>query len=543
MVIADVDRGLFAEGLAGRHDVVGRAGRSLAAPGWCRVGRVRPVRRQPRCAIRTRLDTRAGQPGRGRTARHGCTARTTAGLLWSHAQPLPGGLPVVAAPAGADYTRAALSTLLDSRHKSVSVFRGAATVPGAVVIADCGRLDSASPAVSIAREADRVLLLVRPRADELNHLAAGLSMVDLWSMRPGLTLVGPGYPPTRSHGNSACRCWRRSRRTTRVPARSAGIPALGADPRARRWARPPTRSRPAIDRAARRPGRAVAGPGAPDGTPRRRPLDAPAGRTASQPIGGESATQRHVPGGPIVTSADQTSLGFSPNHPSWPDATHKQAAVERLRSRLRDEVARKLPGRVEAAQRGSQQPVVPAAQRTLAQEILDQAVAPAQRGRAAGQPAAARPRRRAAGRDRGAQRAVRHGRAATAARRPRHRDDQRQPVTTGCSCSTPAAGEPGSARSPAPTPSSSSWCALLAVARVQRGAPVRSREPGGEPAVARRGAAVRGDGADLRRPARVVDPPSRLPHRHPRPTCRGGHRRCRPAGVSARRWSAPAATS
>lgn len=75
-----------------------------------------------------------------------------------------------------------------------------------------------------------------------------------------------------------------------------------------------------------------------------------------------------------MTSADQTSLGFSPNHPSWPDATHKQAAVERLRSRLRDEVARKLPGRVEAAQRGSQQPVVPAAQRTLAQEILDQAL-------------------------------------------------------------------------------------------------------------------------------------------------------------------------
>jgi hypothetical protein len=63
-----------------------------------------------------------------------------------------------------------------------------------VAIADCGRLDSTSPAWSIAREADRVLLLARPRADELTHLAASLSMVDLWSLRPDLTLVGPGYP-------------------------------------------------------------------------------------------------------------------------------------------------------------------------------------------------------------------------------------------------------------------------------------------------------------------------------------------------------------
>jgi hypothetical protein len=118
---------------------------------------------------------------------------TTAGLLWSHTQALPSGLPVVAAPPGADYTRAALHTLQDSRRQAVSVVRGAAA-QGAVVIADCGRLDSTSPAVPIARNADHVLLLTRPLADELTNLAAGLSMVDLWSMRPGLLLVGPGYP-------------------------------------------------------------------------------------------------------------------------------------------------------------------------------------------------------------------------------------------------------------------------------------------------------------------------------------------------------------
>lgn len=116
-------------------------------------------------------------------------------LLWAHTQSLPGEVPVVVAPPGADYTRAALTTLLDTRASTVSVLRGATTGrPGSVVIADCGRLDAVSPALAIARDADRVVLLARPRADELSHLAAGLSMVDLWAMRPSLALIGPGYP-------------------------------------------------------------------------------------------------------------------------------------------------------------------------------------------------------------------------------------------------------------------------------------------------------------------------------------------------------------
>lgn len=113
-------------------------------------------------------------------------------MLWAHTQPLPGGVPVVVAPPGGDYARAALATLLDARRQSV--LRGAAAVAGSVVVADCGRLDAVSPAMAIAREADRVLLVVRPRADELSHLAASLSMVDLWAMRPGLVLVGRGHP-------------------------------------------------------------------------------------------------------------------------------------------------------------------------------------------------------------------------------------------------------------------------------------------------------------------------------------------------------------
>ena len=239
-------------------------------------------------AARFGLASTPGLVSLAAAARHDTAARrdTTAGLLWSHAQALPGGLPVVAAPAGADYTRAALSTLLDSRHESVSIFRGAATVPGAVVIADCGRLDSASPAVSIAREADQVLLLVRPRADELNHLAAGLSMVDLWSMRPGLTLVGPGYSPTevvRELGMPVL---------ATVPQDDKGARALSGHPGARRG---PARS--ALGKAAHRlAARLTAPPGDPAvlSPARESPMEhLVAGGIArwqngSQPIGGES---------------------------------------------------------------------------------------------------------------------------------------------------------------------------------------------------------------------------------------------------------------
>lgn len=148
-------------------------------------------------------------------------------LLWSHVQRLPSGLPVVCAPAGAQFTRAALATLLDSRHNTMSVIRAGA-VPNTVVIADCGRLDPGSPAMTIAREADRVLLLAYPRADDLCHLAADLAMVDLWSLQPQLVLVGPGYSApevTRELGVPVAAC---------IPHDPAGASALHTDHRPHR---------------------------------------------------------------------------------------------------------------------------------------------------------------------------------------------------------------------------------------------------------------------------------------------------------------------
>jgi hypothetical protein len=191
-------------------------------------------------------------------------------LVWSHIQQLPGGLPVVCAPPGAAFTRAALSTLMDSRPDTVSVLRAATAAAGAVVVADCGRLDPDSPALTIAREADRVLLLARPLADELSHLAAGLAMVDLWSMQPNLVLVGPGHPASavsRALGLPI---------TAHVPHDPAGARALCGYPGARRG---PRRSR--LGRAAHAMARAVLTPTAPNaplrrsaqGNPFERPAD------------------------------------------------------------------------------------------------------------------------------------------------------------------------------------------------------------------------------------------------------------------------------
>jgi hypothetical protein len=116
------------------------------------------------------------------------------GLLWSHSQPLSNELSVVAAPPGGGFAQAALAALLDSRRDAVSVLRVAAALADSTVIVDCGRLDQTSPAMAVARESDRLVLLVRPRADELAAVAASLSLVDLWAMRPSLVLVGTGYP-------------------------------------------------------------------------------------------------------------------------------------------------------------------------------------------------------------------------------------------------------------------------------------------------------------------------------------------------------------
>ncbi|MGI5506462.1 MinD/ParA family ATP-binding protein [Lentzea sp. CA-135723] len=116
--------------------------------------------------------------------------------LAHHVQFLPGGLRVVPGPAGAEQARAALSLLTSG---TVSPLRRAGDRADTVVIADCGRVDPAAPALSIIRSADAMLLVVRPQEDELARVALKLQAVQQWSPRPCLVLAGEGLDTNQVH--------------------------------------------------------------------------------------------------------------------------------------------------------------------------------------------------------------------------------------------------------------------------------------------------------------------------------------------------------
>ncbi|WP_257900980.1 chromosome partitioning protein [Saccharothrix obliqua] len=116
-----------------------------------------------------------------------------AGLVWRHAQPLPGGVPVVVAPPDAEQARAALSALAHDPTGKPEVLRAVAGEPGVVVIADCGRMDPGSPASPLVRSSDVVVLLSRAHADDLAHLPRRLPAVGRWCPNCVLLLVGEGY--------------------------------------------------------------------------------------------------------------------------------------------------------------------------------------------------------------------------------------------------------------------------------------------------------------------------------------------------------------
>jgi hypothetical protein len=108
-------------------------------------------------------------------------------LIWQHCQSLPGGPPVLAGPTSAEQARSAVGMLagLVSRLGELD----------ADVLVDCGRLDPGSPGRSQLEEADRALLVARPRLADLHALAtwAGARPLDGGNLR--LVLVGEGpYP-------------------------------------------------------------------------------------------------------------------------------------------------------------------------------------------------------------------------------------------------------------------------------------------------------------------------------------------------------------
>ncbi len=115
-------------------------------------------------------------------------------LLWAHTQALPGGLPVVVGPAGADQARAALGVLT---APGAGLLIRSHQPEGSVVLADCGRVDPDSPAAPLLRAAHLVLLVARPRLSEVAHLAARIDALRATVAALGLVLVDDGFYPPR----------------------------------------------------------------------------------------------------------------------------------------------------------------------------------------------------------------------------------------------------------------------------------------------------------------------------------------------------------
>ncbi len=110
--------------------------------------------------------------------------------LMRHAQTLPGGLPVLVGPADPDEASRAVE-MVGSR---VAPVLAALNEPDALV--DCGRLRPESPSWPLLRQADVVVVVARPRLDELQYVPSRLRALQAAGRRTGLLLMGERpYPP------------------------------------------------------------------------------------------------------------------------------------------------------------------------------------------------------------------------------------------------------------------------------------------------------------------------------------------------------------
>ncbi|WP_405657770.1 hypothetical protein [Streptomyces sp. NBC_00079] len=135
---------------------------------------------------RYRLDMAPGLVSLAAAARR----TTEPDLVWQHTQRLPGGLPVVTGPPGAEQARAAIEQLT---MDSTTLLRKAADRAGAVVVADCGRIDPQSPVMPVLHQADATILIARAKDDALAHVATRAGTLERWSRRMCFVLVGDGY--------------------------------------------------------------------------------------------------------------------------------------------------------------------------------------------------------------------------------------------------------------------------------------------------------------------------------------------------------------
>jgi MinD-like ATPase involved in chromosome partitioning or flagellar assembly len=146
-------------------------------------------------AARFALSLSPGLVSLAAVARAGTLAESGIGRLLRHTQELPGGLPVLVAPPGAEQARAALTALTSSAADGYRTGRRLVGIndPNELVVIDVGRLDPDSPSVALLAAADQLLLLARASADDLAHVAGRVDAIRRWTDRVGLLLVGDGY--------------------------------------------------------------------------------------------------------------------------------------------------------------------------------------------------------------------------------------------------------------------------------------------------------------------------------------------------------------
>lgn len=119
-------------------------------------------------------------------------------LLAAHCQLLPGGLRVISAPVGAEAAHAALRM---THAGGRELLAAAAADPHTLLLVDAGRVEPHSPTVGLLGTASAVLIVARPRLDDLAHAATLLPIAPRWTTRPGLVLVGPGHRTAEVHAH------------------------------------------------------------------------------------------------------------------------------------------------------------------------------------------------------------------------------------------------------------------------------------------------------------------------------------------------------
>lgn len=118
------------------------------------------------------------------TAAPGLRREATDAVVDRHIQTLPGGTPILIGPASPELARASL----DGCAQRLGGALASSATRDAIV--DCGRLSIGTPAAPLVAAADVLLVVARPRLDELALLTHRLPALADSSLTMGLLLIG-----------------------------------------------------------------------------------------------------------------------------------------------------------------------------------------------------------------------------------------------------------------------------------------------------------------------------------------------------------------